>query len=56
MYRKTYRSERVLRKKKNQVYDKWKGYSNAFNSWISVARLEACISVSGMLGSKLEIA
>ena len=33
--------ERVLRKKKNQVYVKWKGYSNAFNSWIPVADLEA---------------
>ena len=36
-----FRFERVLRKKKNQVYVKWKGYSNAFNSWIPVARLEA---------------
>ena len=32
-----FRIERVLRKKKNQVYVKWKGYSNAFNSWIPVA-------------------
>ena len=36
-----FRIERVLRKKKNQVYVKWKGYSNAFNSWIPVVRLEA---------------
>ena len=28
-----FRNERVLRKTKNQVYVKWKGYSNAFNSW-----------------------
>ena len=33
--------ERVIRKKKNQVYVKWKGYCNAFNSWISVADLQA---------------
>ena len=33
--------ERVLRKKKNQVYVKWKGYSNAFNSWIPLTDLEA---------------
>ena len=33
--------ERVLRKKKNQVYIKWKIYSNAFNSWIPVADFEA---------------
>ena len=36
-----FRIERVLWKKKNQVYVKWKGYSNVFNSWISVAYLEA---------------
>ena len=36
-----FRIERVLRKKKNQVYVQWKGYSNAFNSWIPVADLEA---------------
>ena len=29
-----FRIERVLRKKKNQVFVKWKGYSDAFNSWI----------------------
>ena len=51
-----FRIERVLRKKKNQVYVKWKGYSNAFNSWIPVADLEAWISVSGMIGSQLETA
>ena len=33
--------ERVLRKKKNQVYVKWKGYSNAFNSWIPLTDFEA---------------
>ena len=49
-----FRIVRVLRKKKKQVYVKWKGYSNAFNSWIPVAYLEACISVSDMLGSQLE--
>ena len=36
-----FRIERVLRKKKNQVYVKWKRYSNGFNLWIPVARLEA---------------
>ena len=28
-----FRIERVLKKKKNQVFAKWKGYSDAFNSW-----------------------
>ena len=36
-----FRIERVLWKKNNQVYVKWKGNRNAFNSWIPVARLEA---------------
>ena len=36
-----FRIECVLWKKKNKVYFKWKGYSNAFNSWIPVADLEA---------------
>ena len=36
--------ERVIRKEKNQVYIKWKGYSNAFNSWIPVARLQSLAS------------
>ena len=36
-----YRIERVLRKKKNQVYVKWKGYSSAFNSWIPLTDVEA---------------
>ena len=36
-----FRIERVLRKKKTQVYVKWKGYSNAFNSWIPLTYLES---------------
>ena len=33
--------ERVLGKKKNQVYVKWKGYSNAFNTWIPLTDHES---------------
>ena len=36
-----FRIKRVIGKKKNQVYVKWKGYSNAFNSWIPLTDLEA---------------
>ena len=36
-----FRIERVLKKKKNKVFVKWKGYSNTFNSWVPVAYLEA---------------
>ena len=33
--------ERVLKKKKNQVFVKWKGHSDAFNSWVPLTDLEA---------------
>ena len=36
-----YRIERILWKKKNQVYVKWNGYRNAFNSWIPSTDLAA---------------
>ena len=35
-----FRIERVLRKKKNQVYVKWKVYSDTFNSWLPLTDLE----------------
>ena len=35
-----FRIAHVLKKKKNQVFIKWKGYSNAFNSWVPLADLE----------------
>ena len=36
-----FRIERVLKKKKNQVFVKWKGYSDAFNLWVPLTDLEA---------------
>ena len=36
-----FRIERVLKKKKNQVFVKWKVYSDAFNSWAPLTDLEA---------------
>ena len=35
-----FRMERVLKKKKNQVFIKWKRYSDAFNSWVPLTNLE----------------
>ena len=29
-----FRTEKVIMKKGNKVYVKWKGYDNSFNSWI----------------------
>ena len=46
--------KRVLKKKKNQGFVKWKGYSDAFNSWVTLTDLETCISISIMLGSRLK--
>ena len=31
---KEFRMEKVLGKKGNKLYVKWKGYDNSFNSWI----------------------
>ena len=31
---KEFRTEKVLRKKGDKLYVKWKGYDNSFNSWI----------------------
>ena len=36
-----FRIEWVLKKNKNQVFVKWKSYSDAFNSWVPLADLEA---------------
>ena len=32
---KEFRIEKVLKRKGDKLYDKWKGYDNSFNSWIS---------------------
>ena len=31
---KEFRIEKVIKRKGNQLYVKWKGYHNSFNSWI----------------------
>ena len=31
---KEFRIEKVLKKKSDKLYVKWKGYDNSFNSWI----------------------
>ena len=32
---KEFRIEKVLKRKGNKLYVKWKGYNNSFNSWIN---------------------
>ena len=34
-----FRIEKVIKRKGNKIYDKWKGYNNSFNSWIDKASL-----------------
>ena len=34
-----FRIEKVIRRKEDKLYVKWKGYNNSFNSWIDKASL-----------------
>ena len=34
-----FRIEKVIKKKGDKLYVKWKGYDNSFNSWINKKRL-----------------
>ena len=34
LIKKKKKTEKVLRKKGDKLYVKWKGYDNSFNSWI----------------------
>ena len=36
---KEFRIEKVIKKKGNKLYVKWKGYNNSFNSWIDKKEL-----------------
>ena len=40
-YQKELRMEKVIRRKGNKLYVKWKGYDNRFNSWIDKKDLVA---------------
>ena len=31
---KKFRIEKIIKRKENKLYVKWKGYGNSFNSWI----------------------
>ena len=31
---KEFRIKKVIKRKRNKLYVKWKGYNNSFNSWI----------------------
>ena len=36
----TFRIEKVIKRKGNKLYVKWKGYDNSYNSWIDQKDVE----------------
>ena len=34
-----FRIENVIRRKRDKLYVKWKGYDNSFNSWINIKNI-----------------
>ena len=44
-----FRIEKVLKKKGNKLYVKWKGYNNYFNSWID--KKKHCIKLFNIFQS-----
>ena len=41
---KKFRIEKVIKRKRNKLYLKWKGYNNSFNSWIDKKDLKKRVS------------
>ena len=40
-----FRIEKIIKKKRDKLYVKWKGYDNSFNSWIDKKRLSINCSI-----------
>ena len=43
---KKFRLEKVIKRKGDKLYLKWKGYNNSFNSWIDKKRLKVELDLS----------
>ena len=39
-YQKEFRIEKVIKRKDDELFVKWKGYNNFFNSWIDKKKVE----------------
>ena len=39
-YQKEFRIEKVIKRKDDKLFVKWKGYNNLFNSWIDKKKVE----------------
>ena len=46
------RTEKVIKRKGNKLYVKWKGYSNSFNTWIDKKR--HCMKMSQYITKRYE--
>ena len=49
----TFRIEKVIKRKGNKLYVKWKGYDNSFNSWIDKKRMLNEILSNAISSSKM---
>ena len=36
-YQKEFRTEKVIKRKSDKLYVKWKGYNNSFKTWIAIS-------------------
>ena len=58
-----FRIEKVIKRKENKLYVKWKGYDNSFNSWIDKKTLykmsqyfpKPCRSFGGNINIKIDL-
>ena len=46
LIKKKFRKEKVIKRKGDKLYVKWKGYNNSFNSWIEKKDLIYCIKMT----------
>ena len=45
-YQQEFRIEKIIKRKGDQLYVKWKGYDNSLNSWIDKKDLIKCDSIN----------
>ena len=55
---KEFRVEKVIKRKGDKLYVKWKGYDNSFNSWIDIKRsykMSQCFPPYGSSRSNIKV-
>ena len=48
-----FRIEKVIKRKGDRLYVKWKGYNNSFNSWIDIANVEVELDLSNYTAKQI---